>query len=174
MLLLKDFIENLNFEDIKKKHLGDYFYMDFDHEGNRDCWFNKTENDCCIGCFKITEKMNGSTFMRKIVKIHKEMDKIEEIQRNLTITAEDLKEIYWKHYFSANSGSMIIYLLQDEYGEYYTDTCYTKDDAVIDTISVPIENILNTDGVLYQLSTQACKDIMNDEYNYHQFADWEL
>lgn len=49
-----------------------------------------------------------------------------------------------------------------------------EDDIVIDDISIPIEKILNKDGILYQLSTQACKDIMNDEYDYHQFATWEL
>lgn len=73
-----------------------------------------------------------------------------------------------------NSTYLLVYLLQDKHGEYYTDVSPREDDVIIDTISVPIEKILNKDGILYQLSTQACKDIMNDEYDYHQFATWEL
>lgn len=73
-----------------------------------------------------------------------------------------------------NSTYLLVYLLQDKHEEYYTDTSCREDDAIIDNISVPIDKILNKDGILYQLSTRACQDIMNDEYDYHQFATWEL
>lgn len=174
MTLLRDFMKELNFDEMKEKHLGDVFCIDFDHEGNRDIWQSNCGNNDSYYHIAIAKYMTKDDFEYEVKKIQQKMDKIEEIQKNLTITAENLKEIYWNHYFSTNSGSMIIYLLQDEYGEYCTNTYYTKDDAVIDTISVPIDIILNSNGILYQLSTQACKDIMNNEYDYHQFAEWEL
>lgn len=218
-MLLKDFIKNLNFDEMKEKHLGYYFCIDFDHKGNRDCWFNKTEDDWCFGCIKITKEMTGSTFMRKVEEIQqaiKEIDKIGKIQRNLTIDSERYRTIFLNNlnYLLIKQGlkaititkyknmdevfkeikqindnnsklgfflnllkgcnNLEVFLLQNKCKYYYTNIYYTEDDVIIDTISVPIEKILSEDVVLYQLSTQACKDIMNDEYDYHQFATWDL
>ncbi|MDU4653092.1 hypothetical protein [Sneathia sanguinegens] len=200
MILLNDFIENLNFNEMKKKHLGDVFCIDFDHKENRVCWLSNTGNNCCIACFKITDEMDQYDFMNKVTRIHKEMDKIKSVQNDLTITTENcktmlfnelnkilvksnLKPIDIKKYKNTDElfkvikesyNYLFVYLLQDKHGKYYTNTSHTEDDVVIDNILVPVNLILSEVGILYKLSTQACKDIMDDSYDYHQFATWEL
>lgn len=96
-------------------------------------------------------------------EVFKEIKKINANNPKLT----DFLEVNNRTY-------LLVYLLKDKHGEYYTDVSPREDDVIIDTISVPIEKILNKDGILYRLSTQACKDIINHEYDYHQFATWEL
>lgn len=216
---LKEFKKMLNlektFENMKKSYLGDRFYIDFDINNNRICWFNNTKSEFTCGYIDITKDLDRIYFDCQIKHIENKMDKIEEIQKDLTITAEDcrtmffnkvnevlvkfnLKPIKIKKYKTTNellkeikkinannpkltdflevnnSTYLLVYLLQDKHGEYYTDTSCREDDAIIDNISVPIDKILNKDGILYQLSTRACQDILNDEYDYHQFATWEL
>jgi hypothetical protein len=216
---LKEFKKMLNlektFENMKKSYLGDRFYIDFDINNNRICWFNKAESEFTCGYIDITKDLDRIYFDCQIKHIENKMDKIEEMQKDLTITAEDcrtmlfnevnktlancnLKPIKIKKYKTTNellkeikkinannpkltdflevnnSTYLLVYLLQDKHEEYYTDTSCREDDAIIDNISVPIDKILNKDGILYQLSTRACQDIMNDEYDYHQFATWEL
>lgn len=216
---LKEFKKMLNlektFENMKKSYLGDRFYIDFDINNNRICWFNNTKSEFTCGYIDITEDLDKTYFECRIKEIENKMNNIKDMQNNLTITAEDCKTMFFnevneilvkfnlkpikvKKYKNAkevlkeikkinannpkltdflefnNSTYLLVYLLKDKHGEYYTDVSPREDDVIIDTISVPIEKILNKDGILYQLSTQACKDIINHEYDYHQFATWEL
>lgn len=93
-MLLKEFMENLNFDEMKEKYSGYYFCINFDYKGNRKCWFDRNDNYYCIDHFKITEDITKAHFLCEVKQIKQKMDKIEKIQKDLTITAEGYRTIF--------------------------------------------------------------------------------
>lgn len=89
--LLKDFMKNLNFEDVKK-HIGEDFCIDFDNDDNIWCEFDKTGNYRCFDHFEITEDMDDDDFEWEVKKIEEDIDELKEIQQDLTVTTEDYRQ----------------------------------------------------------------------------------
>lgn len=89
--LLKDFMKNLNFEDVKK-HIGEDFCIDFDNDDNIWCEFDKTGDYRCFDHFEITEDMDEDDFEWEVKKIEEDIDELKDIQKNLTVTAEDYRQ----------------------------------------------------------------------------------
>lgn len=89
--LLKDFMKNLNFEDVKK-HIGEDFCIDFDNDDNIWCEFDKTGDYRCFDHFEITDDMDEDDFEWEVKKIEEDLDELKDIQKNLTVTAEDYRQ----------------------------------------------------------------------------------
>lgn len=90
--LLEDFIKELNFEDIKKNHVGDDFRIDFNYDDSIICWFDPTGDHKSFDCIEITEDMDKFDFEWEVKKIQDVIKELEDIQKNLTVTAEDYRQ----------------------------------------------------------------------------------
>lgn len=89
MTNLKDFMEKLNFEDVKK-HLGYEFCIDFDDNDEIKCWFESEGTFPHFGCFKIEWGMTEDDFKKEVEKIEEDIDELKEIQKKLTVSADDI------------------------------------------------------------------------------------
>ena len=79
--LLEDFIKELNFEDIKKNHVGDDFRIDFNYDDSIICWFDPTGDHKSFDCIEITEDMDKFDFEWEVKKIQDVIKELEDIQK---------------------------------------------------------------------------------------------
>lgn len=98
----------------------------------------------------------------------KNIDEILKVVMETNLTKPNLKEILEVKKFV----TMSVALLTDKKGNFWVDHCNTKvyecsDYYIIDKIRVSVDEILKDNFIVYQLSLEECKDILNAEFDYH-------
>lgn len=114
----------------------------------------------------------------KEIEIKKYNDEQDVLNTIKTINSDNPKieeflSDYDKHgnnHILSVDGNIEISIIKDKYGDYHKYVDYKEyncgEDKLMDKINVPINQILSTDGVIYQPSLKKCKEFEDETYYY--------
>lgn len=115
-----------------------------------------------LKAIEIKKYLDEKDVLDTIIQINSDNPKIEEFLSD-----------YDKHgnnHILANDGNVEIVLTKDKYGDYHKYVDFKEyncgEDKLMDKINVPINQILSTDGVIYQPSLKKCKEFEDETYYY--------
>lgn len=115
-----------------------------------------------LKAIEIKKYLDEKDVLDTIIQINSDNPKIEEFLSD-----------YDKHgnnHILANDGNVEIVLTKDKYGDYHNYVDFKGynggQDELIDKINVPINQILSTDGIIYQPSLEKCKELADETHYY--------
>ena len=115
-----------------------------------------------LKAIEIKKYLDEKDVLDTIIQINSDNPKIEEF-------LSDYDKHGNNHILSVD-GNVEIVLTKDKYGDYHNYVDFKGynggQDELIDKINVPINQILSTDGIIYQPSLEKCKEF-EDETHYY-------